>query len=160
MKYGYRLGMLLAVLLLSPGAHAGDVSVEDAWARATAPGQTAGMADITLVSQQAASLVGISSPACSSVEMHSMAHENGMMKMRQVKVVELPAGKRVNLGESGYHLMLIGLKAPLKAGDKVPLTLNVELAGKKAVTVEAEAKVRPLDEGRPAAMGEMHKHGH
>jgi hypothetical protein len=92
--------------------------------------------------------------------MHSMVHDGGMMKMREVKAISLPAGKRVNLGDSGYHLMLIGLKAPLKAGDSVPLMLKVELADKRTVTVEAKAEVKPLTEGRPAGMGEMHKHGH
>lgn len=143
----FRLGGLLAALLLSASVHAGDIRVEGAWARATAPGQDAGMADLTLTSKQAATLVAVSSTVSNSVEMHSMTHEGGMMKMREVKAIALPAGQRVNLGDSGYHLMLIGLKAPLKAGDSVPLTLKVEVAGKVA-SVEAKAEIRAMGGGQ------------
>jgi hypothetical protein len=158
----YRLGGLLAALLLSASVHAGDIQVEGAWARATAPGQDAGMADLTITSKQAATLVGISSTASGSVEMHSMAHDGGMMKMREVKAISLPAGKRVNLGESGYHLMLIGLKAPLKAGDSVPLTLNVELTDKRVMAVEVKAEVRSLTgvKAEPQADEHMHHQHH
>jgi hypothetical protein len=78
------------------------------------------------------------------------------MKMREVKSIKLPAGKLVDLEDSGYHLMLIGLKAPLKAGDSVPLTLNIELADKSIMTVEAKAEVNTLypNHGSPG-----HKHG-
>jgi len=67
-----------------------------------------------------------------------------MMKMREVEAIELPAGKRVNLGEGGYHLMLTGLKAPLKAGESVPLTLSIKVANKRMVKVKTKAKVKPL----------------
>jgi len=140
----YRLASLLACLLLSANVYADDIQVKEAWARETAPGQGAGMADVTITSKQAATLVGFSSPVCEAPELHTMVHENGVMKMRQVKEVELPAGKRVNLMEGGYHLMLIGLKAPLKAGETVPLTLEIRQADKKTVKVEALAEVRPL----------------
>jgi copper(I)-binding protein len=80
------------------------------------------------------------------------------MKMREVKAIELPAGKRVGLGESGYHLMLIGLKAPLKAGEAVPLTLNVRLADKRIVKVEVRAEIRPLTEARAMPQGGGHMH--
>lgn len=154
----YRLGGLLAALLLGANVYAAEVSVEDAWSRATAPGQDAAMVDLSITSGQAATLVGVSSPACKAAELHSMTHEGGMMKMREVKEIELPAGKRVGLGESGYHLMLIGLKAPLKAGEAVPLTLNVRLADKRVVNVEVKAEVRPLTEARAMQQGGGHMH--
>lgn len=139
-----RFGGLLAALLMSASVYAGDIQVENAWARATAPGQDAAGVDITITSKKAATLVGVSSAACKTVELHGMTHENGMMKMRKVKFIELPAGKRVNLGESGYHLMLAGLKAPLKAGESVPLTLNIKVAHKRMVKVKAQVEVKPL----------------
>lgn len=145
----YRLGGLLAALLLSANVYAGDIQVEGAWARATAPGQDAGMADVTITSKQAATLVGFSTPAAKTAELHTMVHENGVMKMRQVKSIELPAGKRVNLVEGGYHLMLIGLKAPLKAGETVPLTLDVKVAN-KVVKVQTKAEVKPITETKAA----------
>ncbi|MBK9160911.1 MAG: copper chaperone PCu(A)C [Nitrosomonadales bacterium] len=153
---------LLAAMLLSSGACAGDISVEDAWVRATVPGQDAAMADMRITSKQSASLVGASSSVAKIVEIHSMSHENGMMKMREVKSVELPAGRRVGLGESGYHLMLIGLKAPLKAGDSVPLTLRIRVGKSEPVELEVQAGVRPLTETRapPQETGHMHHHQH
>lgn len=156
----YRIGGLLAALLLSVNVYAGDVSAEGAWSRATAPGQDAAMVDVSITSKQAATLVGFSSPACKSAELHSMTHEGGVMKMREVKEIALPAGQRVNLGESGYHLMLLGLKAPLKAGEDVPLTLNVRLANKRIVKIEAKAAVKPLTEAKAAQDGGHMHHNH
>jgi len=155
----YRMGGLLAALLLSVNVYAGEVSAEGAWSRATVPGQDSAMVDVSITSKQTAMLVGFSSPVCKSAELHSMTHENGVMKMREVKVLELPAGRRVNLGESGYHLMLIGLKAPLKAGEAVPLTLKVKIDGKREVKIETTAEVRPLAEAK-SAQGEHSHHMH
>lgn len=154
----YRMGGLLAALLLSVNVYAGDVSAEGAWSRATAPGQDSAMVDMSITSKQAATLVGIASPACKTAELHSMTHEGGVMKMREVKEIALPAGQRVGLGESGYHLMLLGLKAPLKAGDTVPLTLSVRQADKRVVKVEVKAEVKPLTEARPAPQDAAHMH--
>lgn len=146
-------------LLLVNGAFAADgVRVEGAWSRATAPGQNVAMMDMTIASDQAASLVGAASPACDSIEIHSMTHDNGMMKMRQVQSVELPAGERVELGKRGYHLMLLGLKKPLAVGESVPLTLTVRQGGKSPVKVEVKAEVRSLTETAPDADGGMHHH--
>lgn len=154
-----RFGWLVTALLLSAGVHAADIQVEGAWARATAPGQDSGMVDLRITSKQAASLVGVSSPAAGSVALHSMTHEGGMMKMREVKSLELPAGKPVDLGQGGYHLMLNGLKAPLKAGDSVPLTLNIKVANKTMVKIEAKAEVKPLAEAAMRQDEHMH-HNH
>lgn len=162
MNSSYRMGGLLAALLLSVNVYAGDVSAEGAWSRATAPGQDAAMVDMSITSKQAATLAGVSSPACKTVELHSMTHEGGVMKMREVKEIALPAGQRVGLGDSGYHLMLIGLKAPLKAGDTVPLTLSFRQADKHVVKVEVKAEVKPLTEARAAPQdgGHMMHHNH
>jgi periplasmic copper chaperone A len=156
----FRVGCLLAAMLSSASVFAGDIQVEKAWARATAPGQDAASADLTITSEQDATLVGASSPACKAIELHSMtmAHDSGMMKMREVSAIELPAGKSVNLGESGYHLMLTGLKAPLKAGESVPLTLDIKVS-KRMVKIETKAEVKPLTATKPA-MEEMQQSGY
>jgi copper(I)-binding protein len=147
----FRFGGLLAALLLTANVFAGDIQVENAWARATAPGQDAAGVDLTITSKQAATLVGVSSPVCKTVELHSMtmAHDSGMMKMGEVPAIELPAGKRVNLREGGYHLMLSGLKTPLKAGDSIPLTLDIKVS-KRMVKIKTKAEVRPLTTTSPA----------
>lgn len=151
-----RLCGLLGAMLFSVSVYAGDIQVEGAWARATAPGQDTAMVDLAITSAKGATLVSFSSPACKRAEMHSMTHDNGMMKMREVQAIELPAGRRVGLGESGYHLMLIDLQGPLKAGSSVPLTLNIRLADKSTVRVEVSAEVKPLT----APMGEHMQHMH
>ena len=159
MHKSYRFGGLLAALFLSTSVYAGDIQVEGAWSRATAPGQEAAGGDFSITSKLAATLLGVSSPASRTVEMHSMTHEKGVMKMREVKVIELPAGKRVDLGTSGYHLMLVGLKAPLKAGKDIPLTLNIKVAN-RTVKVKTKAEVRPLTATSTAKPEDGHKHNH
>ena len=159
MTNSYRFGGLLAALLMSASVYAGDIQVENAWVRATAPGQDAAGMDLTITSKQAATLLGVSSTACKTVELHSMTHDSGMMKMHEVEAIELPAGKRVNLSEGGYHLMLTGLNAPLKAGESVPLTLNIKVANKGMVKVETKAEVKPVTTTNAAA-AEEHHHDH
>ena len=156
----FRVGGLLAALLLSASVFASDIKVEKAWARATAPGQDSASVDLTITSKQDATLVGASSSACKTIELHSMTmtHDSGMMKMREVTAIKLPAGKPVNLGENDYHLMLTGLKAPLKAGESVPLTLDIKVSD-RTVKVEAKAEVRPLTAPKPM-MDEMQQSGY
>jgi copper(I)-binding protein len=144
MTHLYRLSSLLIGLLLSAVVCAADIQVEGAWARATVPGQDVGMVSLTITSKQVAKLIGIFSTACGSVEMHSMTHDNGMMKMREVKVIALPAGKRVDLAESGYHLMLVGLKDALKQGDSVPLTLRIKQANQRVAKIKVFAEVKSI----------------
>lgn len=142
-----KINQILAVLaasLFSVVAIAGDIHIEKATVRATAPGQETAMGDLHITSKQAASLVAVATPAAHSVELHRMTTDNGMMKMREVKAIALPAGKRVDLGASGYHLMLMGLKHPFKEGTTVPFTITIQLADKELVTLEVAAHVTPL----------------
>lgn len=102
------------------------------------------MVYLSITSKQAATLVGVSSPASKAGEMHTMEHKGGMMKMYEVKSISLPANARMDMSEHGYHLVLAGLKAPLKAGATVPLTLNIEMADKRIVKVDVQVEVTPL----------------
>ena len=154
-----RFGGLLTALLISASVYAGDIQIENAWTRATAPGQEAAGVDMTITSHQAATLVGVSSPAAKTVELHRMATEGGMMRMREVKSIELPAGKTLKLGESGYHLMLDGLKAPLQEGETVPLTLNIKVGKQGVVKLETKAEVKSLHAVSKTALGSEH-HSH
>ncbi|HEU0282399.1 MAG TPA: copper chaperone PCu(A)C [Gallionella sp.] len=144
MVNSYRFGGLLAALFLSASVYAGDIQVEGAWTRATVPGQDMAMVYMSITSKQAATIVGVSSQASKTAEMHTMEHKGGMMKMYEVKSISLPANGRLDMNMHGYHLVLAGLKAPLKAGATVPLTLNIEMADKRSVKVEVQAEVRPL----------------
>ncbi len=137
--------MSIAGLLIAAQAWAGDVAVSRAWARASAPGQDAAAVSLHIVSQRDARLVAVSSPACASAAVHSMKNDHGMMMMRQVQALPLPAMHDVALGKDD-HLMLIGLKKPLKAGERVPLTLTVEFADKSTESIAVEVAVKPLGE--------------
>lgn len=148
----YAIGIIL--LLCAAQTWAGDVTVNGAWARATAPGQDSGSIQFSIQSKKEARLVAITSPVAGSVEIHTMTHENGRMKMREVESMDLPAGSEIDLGKSGSHVMLLDLKHPLKAGESVPFTLTVEFADKRRKAVAATAKVRPQDAGHD--MHDMH----
>lgn len=134
----------LTALIAAAAAAADAVSVKDAWVRATAPGQKVAGAYMELTSRAEAALVAAASPAAARAELHTMAMEGGVMKMRPVERVALPAGKTVKLAPGGLHVMLVDIKRPLKEGEKVALTLTVELADRTRATVAVEAPVRSL----------------
>ena len=126
------------------------VTVADPWVRATVTAQKASGAFMTLTSARDARLVEASSPVAGVVEIHEMAMQNNVMRMRAVGGLDLPAGKAVELKPGGYHVMLMELKAPLKAGDTVPIRLVFEGADKARETVEVKATVRALGASQPA----------
>src|SRR6185312_6384035 len=132
----YLLTILTCMILTSAvgfAANAADVQVDKAWSRATAKGAAVGAGYMTITNKGASAdrLVSASSPAAGKVEVHTMAMNNGVMTMRPATGgVSVDAGKSVSLSPGGLHLMLMQLKAPLKQGDKVPVTLQFEKAGK------------------------------
>ncbi len=150
-----RLPILIAALLLAaPAARAQTVTVEQPWARATAEHAENGAAYATLTAGAADRLTGASTPVAARVEVHEIVHDNGVMRMRELADgLKLEAGKKVTLAPGGYHLMLTGLKQPLKPGETFPLTLN--FAAEPAVTVT----VTVTAPGASAApMDHMHMH--
>lgn len=118
----------------------GAIGVDHAYARATAPGQAAGGAFMTLVNRGGDDkLLAVKSAVAGSTELHTMTMDGNVMKMRQVDAIALKAGETVELKPGGYHVMFIGLKSPLKAGDAIPVTLSFEKAGELTVDVKVEA---------------------
>lgn len=136
--------MLIAASLLTFSAHADSVKVEDAWVRATAPGQQVAGGFMNLTADADMALVGGDSPVSRSLELHFMRMDNGVMEMRQMKEIVLPKGKTVRLEPGDLHIMFIGLKGQIKPGQKVPLTLLLKGADGKEqkLSVEAEARGR------------------
>jgi periplasmic copper chaperone A len=136
--------LIPSVLLASLAAHAQSpaVKVDDPWVRATVAPQKATGAFMQLTAARPAKVVAVSSPVADMVEIHEMKMEDGVMKMRAVDALPLPAGQAVALKPGSYHVMLMGLKSPIKAGDAVPLTLTVEGADKQRSTVEIKAQAR------------------
>lgn len=148
--------LALGLAAITASAHefkAGAIAIGHPYARTTAPGQPNGGGFMKFANQGTAAdkLLSASAAAVAgSVELHTMRMEGDVMRMRQVDTIELPAGATVELKPGGLHLMFIGLKQPLKAGDKFPLMLRFEKAGEVIVTVNVEAP-------KPAAASE-HKH--
>ena len=92
----------------------------------------------------AARLISAESPAAATVEIHNMTMQNGVMKMFPVEGIDIPAGKTVKLASGGYHVMMMGLKQQMKAGERVPLKLTFELVDKKRESVELQVEVRDI----------------
>ena len=140
-----RLTAAVAILLAASAAasahqyQAGAITIQHPHARATVPGQPTGGAFMVLVNKGGADrLLGISADVARSTELHEMKMENDVMRMRQVDAIALQSGQTVELKPGGYHLMFVGLKAPLKAGESFPMKLKFEKAGEVTVDVKVE----------------------
>lgn len=121
-----RFILLSLIALLSVSASAAEatqVTVQNAWVRATSPGQKVGAAYMTLTHNQNTTFVGAYADIAGNIEIHSMEMKNNVMKMRMVDELPIVAGKPTTLAPSGLHLMLFDLKKPLKAGENAELTL-------------------------------------
>lgn len=124
------LSLLAALLVISNPAFA-DIAIDNVKAFETAEGMKNGavLLNIKNTGAEDDKLVSASSDVADKTEIHEMAEENGVMKMREVKSVDVKAGETVELKAGGYHIMLMGLKKPLKADEKFPMTLTFEKAG-------------------------------
>ena len=132
-----------AALLTAPvGAQevkAGDLVITQAWSRATPNGAKIAGGYLTIENKGAAAdrLIGGSGDIAGKVEVHEMAMDNGVMKMRPLdKGLTIEPGKTVKLAPGGFHLMMFDLKGALKQGDKVPVTLEFEKAGKVVISLD------------------------
>jgi hypothetical protein len=138
--------VFFAALLLAsckPASAPPEVSVEGAWARATVPGQTGSAAYFTIRNAGGADkLLSVTSPA-GDASLHSTSMDNGVMRMRPVQALDVPAKSAVELKPGGTHVMLMDLKRPLQAGATLELDLKFEQSGERKVT----ADVRPATAG-------------
>jgi copper(I)-binding protein len=159
---GYGI-LAISMLLIVAGAAvaheytAKGVTVTHPWARATPGGATIGSAYLEVKAERGKGdrLIGARSPAAGTVELHNHVMEGGIAKMRRVDAIAVPGGKSVVLRPSGYHLMLTDLKAPLKEGDLVKITLVFEKAG----TIDLEATVEPIGATGPHGFDAQPKTG-
>ena len=147
MKTSHRFAVALALVAAQWAAHA-QTTVKDPWVRGTVPQQKATGMFAQITSTGGGKLVSASSPVASIVEIHEMAMEGDVMKMRAIPGLDLPAGKAVDLKPGGYHVMLIDLKQALKAGDTVPVKLVIEGKDGKRETIDVNAPVRALAAGK------------
>lgn len=141
---GFIVTAILALCCAQAGAHEyllGHVKIGHPWARATPPGAQTGGAYLTLKNDGAEDrLLSASSDVSQSVEIHTMSMDGGIMRMEPVDAgVSLPSGKTVEFKPGGLHIMLLGLKAPLKQGNAFALKLRFEKAGEISVDVKVDA---------------------
>ncbi|MDU6239587.1 MAG: copper chaperone PCu(A)C [Bradyrhizobium sp.] len=163
---GRSLFALALLLAGSPAAFAADVKAGDLvitqpWSRATPGGAKTGAGYLTIENKGGAPdrLVAGSGDVAGRIEVHEMAVNNGVMTMRPLeKGLVIEPGKTVALAPGGYHLMLMELKSPLKQGDKLPVTLEFEKAGKVAVTLEVQAVGAKGPGGEGGSMMKQHDH--
>jgi len=144
--------LLLLVFAAAAFSANAQVQIENPWSRATPPGAKVAAGYLVIRNRSAAPdrLVGASSPAAARVETHVIEKQGEILRMREVKGYEVPAKGSFELRPGGPHLMLVDIKAPLKEGERVPVTLKFEKAGE----VKIELGVRAL--GAPASKGHAH----
>lgn len=154
----FRKFLFAAATLLAANAHANDYSlgqlkIAHPWTRATAPGAVTGGGFFKIENAGAADrLIAAEADVSKQVELHTMVMDGEVMRMRKLENgIELPAGKTTELKPGSLHVMFIGLKAPLKEGERFPLKLKFEKAGEITVDVKIDA----LGAAAPAT-GHMH----
>ena len=160
MKFSKHLITAAIATVFAASAFAQNVTVTDAWARATVQGQKATGAFMKITAKDNAKLVGASSPVAGVVEVHEMKMDKDIMKMAALpNGLDLPAGKAVELKPGGYHVMLMDLKAPLAKDSTIPLTLTVQDAKGVKSTVELKLLVGMQAPAMPSHDHSTHKHG-
>ncbi len=160
------LAYFLAAPALAEEVKAGDLVITQAWSRATPGGAKVAGGYLTIQNKGSAAdrLIGGSADVADKVQVHEMATTNGVMTMRPLdKGLSIEPGKTVKLAPGGYHLMLLDLKSPLKQGDKVPVTLEFERAGKVKLSLDvqgvgAKGPAGAGDTGVPKDMKKMPGH--
>jgi copper(I)-binding protein len=126
-----------ALLMVSAGSvwAQGTPTVDGAWARATSASAQTGAAYLVVHGVAGDAVTGFSTPAAGSAMLHRSQSVGGVMEMRPVENLPLQAGQDVKLSPGGLHVMLMGLKHPLKAGDHFPLTVSFAHAAPVTVDV-------------------------
>jgi len=145
--------LTLAAALTLSGSVFADVNVDNAYARAVAPGQQNSAAFLTLknMSAENVALVSAESSVASTVELHSHAHgEDGVMRMRRIPQISMFGKEMVELKPGGFHIMLIGLKQNLKVGEQIDLKLNFSDDSSQELSIPVKQVM--------AAMGKKHSH--
>jgi len=162
-KTGRVISALLLALVFSAQAHSqtpsqNTIVVEHPWARATPGGAKTGALYVTLINNGSTGdrLMSATTPVADKVQFHGVSEDNGVSRMREMRTVEVAPGATVSFNPGDMHIMVVGLKQPLKEGQSFPLTLTFEKAGKEDVSVPV-AKVGAMQHRDFGPM--MHEHG-
>ena len=152
-----RIFCLLFAMVLTGGVQAQTVEVKNPWARATVQGQKATGAFMQITAPAATTLIGVRTPVAGVAEIHEMKMDGDVMKMRAISGIDIPPGAEVSVAKGnakGFHLMLLGLKKPLKDGDKFAMWLTFKRAGEVEVEVWVQS---PANADKPEK-SQDHKH--
>ncbi len=131
----FAAGLAVATAAMAQPAQ---LEINNAWAGATPGKAENGAAYVTITSPTTDRLVSASTPVAKKAELHTMSMQGMVMKMRPISGLDIPAGQPVSLKPGGEHIMLVGLKQPLREGQSFSLTLDFEKAGPRTVTVTVE----------------------
>jgi len=140
---------LITGLFVAASVSFADVVVSGAWVRGTVKGQTGTGAFMTLKSTEPTQLLQVSSPIAKMAQVHQMTLDKGMMKMRPVKALDVPANTAIMLKPGSYHVMLMGLTRPLTKGEHVPLQLTFVTKDGTKASVNVDAEVHDLAQATP-----------
>ncbi len=133
---------LMPALALATNYKLGTLEIDQPWARATPAAAKAGGGYLVIknTGQTPDRLVAVRSPVADKAQVHEMKMDGSIMRMRELENgLDIPPGATVTLAPGGFHVMLTGLKAPLKQGSKVPLTLVFEKAGSIDIDLDVES---------------------
>jgi copper(I)-binding protein len=127
------VGLVAAAIMLTPvsAQQAGSIVIDDAWAPPTPGGSKTAAVYLTVENRGTSTdrIVGAASPVAERADLHTTIRDGDVMRMRHVVSVEVPPGSKAVFAPNGFHIMLTGLKSPLKMGDALPLTLKFASAG-------------------------------
>lgn len=157
--------LAIAAALITAGALAAlaraaepEIGLSNAWTRPTlgAGRTTAAYVTITNMGSKADKLTAAHTPGSGSVEIHTAGMENGVMRMRRLDGLDIPAGEAVTMAPGGYHIMIINVEEAIQVGATVPLTLTFETSGN--LTIDASVSMAPPGASDPSATDEMSDH--
>jgi copper(I)-binding protein len=148
-----RSAVLAIFLLYFPLPAWAQVEIENPWSRATAPGAkiAAGYMVLRNAAPAPDRLISAESPLAARIETHMTVRDGDVLRMREVQGYEVPANGSFELKPGGAHLMIVDIKRPFREGDRIPVTLRFERAGKKQVELQVSRVA-------PAGAGAHHKH--
>lgn len=154
-----RLLGFLVLMLAGNAWAANDVLVNNAWLRESVPGQNTASLQLSLTVTKPGMLLKVATPMAQGVQIQQVSPRPGNTRVRVLRSLRLPQGRAISFGEHGLALMLVGLKAPLSANSRIPISLTVRLFDGKLHQIKAEAEVRPLELSyRHYEQGEVHDH--
>ena len=142
----------MASAALAHGYQNGNLTIQHPWSRETAPGQAVGGGFMTITNKGASEdrLVSGTSPVAAEVQLHTMTMDGGVMRMRQVEGgIAVPARGALELKPGSYHIMFMGLKRQLRQGERFPVTLRFQRAGR----VTVQFAVQPVTSSGPLESG-------